>query len=273
MSLSRNFESGRGNYRNMYTPSFRVKKNGVPILSKDEIDCIGERYVQDFCPEVLSHPAPVDIESFIENYLGITPDYQYLSHNGVYLGMTVFNDTNKVPVYDPSTGNAEYISAKARTIIIDNRLLEENQQHRYRFTLGHEAGHDIFHSGFFGYNPDQLSLFDTANAPMVQCRVDSSSVEKRTPSCWDDRDWMEWHANRVSSAILMPKSSVQLLVREFLKEPHGIIRSAVMVSAVTDTFDVSCEAATYRLKDLGCIPKDDVTDYNLSTGFVDAISV
>ena len=128
MRLSRNLGSGRGNYRNMYTPSFRVKKNGVPILSKEEIDGIGERYVQDFCPEVLSHPAPVDIESFVENYLGITPDYQYLSHNGIYLGMTVFNDTNKVPVYDPRTGRAEYISAKARTIIIDNRLLEENHR-------------------------------------------------------------------------------------------------------------------------------------------------
>ena len=140
----------------MYTPSFKVKSNGVPILSKEEIDGIGEQYVKAFCPEVLSHPAPVDIESFVENYLGITPDYQYLSNNGIYLGMTVFNDTNMVPIFDPGTGRAEYISAKARTIIIDNRLLEESQQHRYRFTLGHEAGHDIFHSGFFGYNPDQL---------------------------------------------------------------------------------------------------------------------
>ena len=273
MNLSRNFESGRGNYRNMYTPSFRVKKNGVPILSRDEIDAIGERYVQDFCPEVLTHPAPVDIESFVENYLGITPDYQYLSHNGVYLGMTVFNDTNKVPVYDPGTGRAEYISAKARTIIIDNRLLEENQQHRYRFTLGHEAGHDIFHSGFFGYNPSQLSLFDMGNVPMVQCRMDGGSVERKKTNCWDDRDWMEWHANRISSAILMPKSSVQLLAREFQNERRDTIRHTAMVYALTDAFDVSSEAATIRLKDMGFIPKDDMTDYNLLVGFVDSMIV
>ena len=73
----------------MYTPSLRVKNNGVPILSKAEIDAIGERFVQDFQPEVLTNPSPVDIEGFIEFYLGMTPDYQYLSHNGVYLGMTV----------------------------------------------------------------------------------------------------------------------------------------------------------------------------------------
>lgn len=156
----------------MYTPSLRVKENGVPILSKAEIDVIGERFVWDFQPEVLAHPAPVDIEGFIEFYLGMTPDYQFLSHNGVYLGMTVFNDTNKVPIYDPVNHRADYISAKARTVIIDNRLLDESQKHRYRFTLGHEGGHDILHSGFFSYAPDQTSLFDSeVIAPMISSVV------------------------------------------------------------------------------------------------------
>ena len=257
----------------MYTPSFKVKSNGVPILSKEEIDGIGEQYVKAFCPEVLSHPAPVDIESFVENYLGITPDYQYLSNNGIYLGMTVFNDTNMVPIFDPGTGRAEYISAKARTIIIDNRLLEENQQHRYRFTLGHEAGHDIFHSGFFGYNPYQLPLFDMGAAPMIQCRTDCGNTSKKTPKFWDDHDWMEWHANRLSSAILMPRSAVERLVEGFRSEPRDPFRRAAMVCAVTETFDVSSEAATYRLKDMGFIPKDDMTDYITLAVFLDAVSV
>ena len=52
-----------------------MKNNGVPILSKAEIDAIGERFVQDFQPEVLTNPSPVDIEGFIEFYFGMTPDY------------------------------------------------------------------------------------------------------------------------------------------------------------------------------------------------------
>ena len=131
----------------MYTPSYRTQKNGVPVLKKEEIDTIGEAYVRDFQPEVLRNPAPVDIEGFIECYLGMTTDYQYLSHNGIYLGMTVFNDTDRVIVWSPETNRAEYISAKARTVIVDNSLLEESQKHRYRFTLGHEGGHDIFQIG------------------------------------------------------------------------------------------------------------------------------
>lgn len=110
----------------------------------------------------------------------------------MYLGMTVFNDTNKVPIYDPATNRAEYISAKARTVIIDNRLLDENQRHRFRFTLGHEGGHDIFHSGYFSYNPDQTSLFDEEFvAPMIQCRVDSGMTDSADTRKWDDHDWME----------------------------------------------------------------------------------
>lgn len=45
----------------------------------------------------------IDIDGFAQSYLGLTQDFQYLSHNGIYLGMMIFNDTNKVPVYDPAT--------------------------------------------------------------------------------------------------------------------------------------------------------------------------
>lgn len=132
----------------MYYPDVRRKRSGAPILSRKEIDDIAENLIADFCPEALRTPQQIDIDLFVQDYLKMDQDYQYLSHCGVYLGMTVFNDTDKIPVYDPVTDRAEYISAKARTVIIDNTLLEENQEHRYRFTMGHESGHGYFHSEF-----------------------------------------------------------------------------------------------------------------------------
>ena len=84
---------------------------------------------------------------------------------------------------------------------------------------------------------------------------------------------MEWHANRISSAILMPKSSVILLARQFEKEGRDMIRQAAMVYAVTDAFDVSSEAATYRLKDMGFIPRYDMTDYVALAGFMNSMVV
>jgi hypothetical protein len=75
----------------MYFPSYRTKKNGVPILKKAEIEIIAERFIADFSPEALETPMEIDVDSFVLNYLGMKQDFQYLSHNGVYLGMTVFN--------------------------------------------------------------------------------------------------------------------------------------------------------------------------------------
>jgi len=236
----------------MYTPAFRKKRTGVPVLSKNEIDLIGEQFVADFCPEALITPKEIDIDEFAQYYLGLNQDFQYLSHNGCYLGMMVFNDTNKIPVYDPTTKKAEYISAKARTIIIDNGLLDNSQERRYRFTVGHEASHHILHSEYYGYDPNQRSLFEITNVPMVQCRVDTSKLTDKRKTQWTDIDWMEWQANRLSSAILMPASMVRQLIATHPDEPSAF-RRACWVMDVVRTFHVSIQAAEIRLRELGIL--------------------
>jgi len=236
----------------MYFPNFRTKKNGIPILKKIEIDNIAERFIQEFNPKAMQTPMEIDIDSFVLNYLGLKQDFQYLSHCGVYLGMTVFNDTNKIPVYNPSLNTAEYISAKARTVIIDNTLLEDEQEHRYRYTMGHEGGHDIFHSGYFSYNPNQMSLFDNVSEPMIQCRAVSLNGKSKPVSQWNDNDSMEWQANYLSSALLMPKSMVYKLIKS-LPPQIDFFKNATYVHEVVKTFNVSYQAAEYRLKELGVI--------------------
>lgn len=234
------------------------KRSGVPVLSRKQIDDIGEILVQDFCPDAMIHPQSLDVDLFAQDYLGMEQDYQYLSHCGVYLGMTVFNDTNKVVVYNPEKQEAEYISARAKTIIIDNTLLEENQEHRYRFTMGHEAaGHGVLHEAYFGYDRNQLTLFDTTNkAAMIQCRTDSSKIATKDRRFWDDREWMEWQANAMSSAFLMPKKMVLLVANETKKKVQhnnpGMV-ACYMAVAVSEIFNVSNEAALYRLKSLGLV--------------------
>ena len=181
-------------------------------MSRKEIDLIGENLVGDFMPDALETPQEIDIDSFAQNYLGMDQDFQYLSHCGVYLGMTVFNYTDKVPVYDPQRECADYISAKAHTVIIDKTLLAENQEHRYRFTMGHEASHEFLHKEYFAYDPNQMTIFDyigEAPIPMVQCRIDTKKMDARNSEIWTDKDWMEWHANALYSAILMPVPMVR----------------------------------------------------------------
>ena len=76
----------------MYFPTFRKKKNGVPVLSKGDIEVIAHNFVRDFQPEALTVPQELKMEEFIECYLGMTPDYQYLSHkkNNTLWGVVFF---------------------------------------------------------------------------------------------------------------------------------------------------------------------------------------
>lgn len=240
----------------MLLAKYRRKKNGVPVLSKAEIDKIAEGLLLDFCPAAMQIPMEIDIDSFVLNCLGLKQDFQYLSHNGIYLGMTVFRDTNKVPVYNPESNRAEYISAKARTVIIDNSLLEEDKEHRYRYTMGHEGSHDILHRDYFSFNPDQLSLFDAVTGPIAQCRAVNATGGAKPVREWNDRATMEWQANYLSSALLMPRSMVRKLI-ESLEEEHWLFRDTTYIQSVVKVFNVSSQAAEYRLRELGFI-KDEI---------------
>lgn len=257
----------------MYVPSFRTKKNGVPVLSKNEIDVIASKYVREFQPKALTEPQETQMEEFIEYFLGMIPDYQYLSHNGIYLGMTVFNDTDKVVVYCPETNTAEYIHADAHTVIIDRRLIEdEKQEHRYRYTLGHEGGHEVFHSHIYTVNPDQIGLFEPDRSPVIQCRIDSSKCSRSSTSAWTDYDWMEWQANVFSSAVLMPSDSVRILYDD-VQMHTTTARNYMAIKRMVEVYNVSTEAAYYRLKDLGYILPQDRTDYLKSAPFLSNVDI
>lgn len=224
----------------MYKPNFNLTKSGVPVLSKKEIDVIGEKLVGEFYPQALVTPQEIDIDLFVQDYLGMDQDFQYLSHCGMYLGMTVFEDTDKIPVYDPIQERADYISAKAHTVIIDRTLVEKGQEQRYRFTMGHEAGHEILHQKFYSH------------VPMVRCRIDLGKADRKPSAPWTDHDWMEWQANELSAAVLMPMSMVHAVAKEVKEsgvEEHRLHYETV--GRIAEVFQVSLEAASYRLMHLG----------------------
>lgn len=238
----------------MIFESFRMKPNGVPILQKAEIEILAEKYILDFNPEAARTPMEIDIDSFIQNYLRLEQDFQYLSHNGLYLGMMVFNDTDRVPVYVPETKSAEYISARAGTVIIDNSLLEAGMEHRYRYTMGHEGGHAVLHKWYFSNTLEQLSTRDGLGT-IVQCRAVPSGGKAKPVPQWDDLDRMEWQANYFSAALLMPKAMVLKLIGS-IKNCGLKIRDVKYVQEVVNTFNVSWQAAANRLRCLGIIKEE-----------------
>lgn len=236
----------------MYTPQYKWNVKNVPILSREQIDTIAEGFLADFQPKALREPQAVDVDGFLEMYLGVTPDYQYLSHNMIYLGMSVFHDTDSIPIYDPVTDRAEYFSAKANTVIFDRRLVdEEKQEHRYRFTGGHEGGHFIFHPPYFERIRKIRKLLGMEDELFTQCHR-TDLVEKKKKQLTTDNDWIEWQANQFSSSLLMPKPAVLLLLDDFDLEGFGVLRA---VHEMVEQFNVSPQAARNRLSGLGVLEK------------------
>ena len=252
----------------MISFDFRSKANGVPILSKENIEYIAERIIRDYKPENLKTPTALDVELFSECYAGLDVDYKDLSHNRSILGMIVFND-GCVPVYNPIKNKAEKLPVDEGTILIDNSLLEEDQIRRGRFTHCHEISHWFLHRDIYAVDKNQMSLFDymgeEEKTTAIKCRTTDIESTGRKQLVTDD-DWMEWQADYLASALLMPADAFTQAVRRYVRllgveeffnrrgiDLYNDFWAEELSRGMARQFDVSLTAAKIRLKNLGFI--------------------
>lgn len=256
----------------MYKPNLKARKNGVPILNKNDIDSIAEKVLYDYDPIFSQEPQRLDVENLAECYLDLDMDYKDLSYDESILGMIVFNDCY-ITVYDIENNQEKNIQTNGGTIFIDNSLLQKGSRRRERFTIGHEIGHWLLHKSKYSFNPDQLSVFDEPNEqtnPIIKCRTDKiESDETFRRTLVSEEDWLEWQANYLASALLMPKCIFINYVKEEFSS-KGIMKGYyqygydknldlwinVLVCELADIFDVSLTAAKIRLKNLKFIRED-----------------
>jgi hypothetical protein len=243
--------------------------DGVPQLSKNDIEDIATDLLSRFNRDLICTPGPVDIDLFAEQFLGLQLDFVDLSHNGSILGLIAFKDCN-VDTYDSEANDIRSIPVKKGTALIDNALSREDQYGRGRFTIAHECGHWVIHrpEDHDTYQPSlfDLSLVETSNG-YIKCRKGDSSVAGKMPQTPDE--WREWQADNLASAILMPieavKNQVKKIlngttpVRQLLKRQDGScinISSGVLAFEIARTFEVSVQAASVRLRKLGYLSDD-----------------
>lgn len=224
----------------------------IPVLSRKQIGEIAEQHLYAFRPEYLQFPQPVDVDKFAVEYLHLRQDYQYLSSNGIYLGMYVFDDTDRLAVYDEKKNEARYISEKADTIIIDKSLLERGQEGRYRFTMGHEIGHGILHRMTDDPYDGYVRLYYEDDAPALRCNFSYREFEHKPEEKWTQLDWQEWQADAFSSALLMPRTAVMSVAAGYDRHGSQMSREE-LVYEVARTFDVTVTAARVRLECLKVI--------------------
>jgi hypothetical protein len=185
----------------MYLPALKLSDTGVPILAKAQLERIAERYHTEYAATLDPEDYRLDPHRFAEEYLGLTLEYQWLSNNGCYLGMAVFRDDTAIPVYVPEQNAARRISAGKDTILIDRSLQQEYMRNGETFTILHECSHQILHWAYY------------RRKESVPCRKESVQPAF-TPAQWTDEDRMEWQANYLASALLIPLSALHTMIEE-----------------------------------------------------------
>ncbi|MEA5032138.1 MAG: ImmA/IrrE family metallo-endopeptidase [Sphaerochaeta sp.] len=232
----------------------RLDTNGIPHLSKNQLESYGERVLRDFSPGVLLKAQPTDIDRLITEYMGFNFEYQYLSHNQVYLGITVFDDTDQLPIYNPELNRAEYLSVKKNTIIIEGTLADNpNLIHRERFTEGHEASHGLIHPEYYQLKAQIASLQDYSSCGYSKpCFPDLSGMDTNGKRLRGEA-WLEWQANYLASVLLMPRSAVRRL-RNLIEPKGSPFWHLDLIREMVEVFNVSEEAARVRLVSLNHLP-------------------
>lgn len=234
-----------------------LSKDMVPIISKRDIDKEAAKFLKKYCQEALDQPMPVPVEDIAELEMGLDIDYVHIDKNCETLGMMLFSD-GPVELYDMESD--QYIRRRYSkgTLLVARELAEVGNAGRERFTIAHEMVHWDKHQMRFL----MLSFKDKATAKAARCpRSKTYTHKKKTPD-----DWMEWQADNLAAAILMPASMFRKKAWESRsqykigKTDNGYIwRGGYPPSAVTEfvvddlanTFKVSKQAAEIRLNNLG----------------------
>lgn len=225
----------------------------VPYLSRERIgreaDLLLAEYSARFSP--ITRP-PVPVDEIIELHLRLRFDLRDLS---AFFG-------------HPDVLGALWIPE--RTVGIDISLdpvLFPSKLGRFRFTLGHEAGHWRLHRELFADDPHRLKLFETASGPTYICR--SSDAKKP----------VERQADYFAARLLMPGAMVKERWKNWrgssdpvtlgsLFDVYGDLGSAppqvdrrradnamleTFVRPFAAEFAVSAEAMRIRLEELGLL--------------------
>lgn len=168
-----------------------------------------------------------------------------MSKDRLTLGMTAFKEIG-VEVYD--SGQPYFYYLDGRTLLIEKDL-KDNPAFigRYHFTIAHETAHQIL-AGL--YPTDQV----------VQNRV--TCYRGRSPQ-YPVRDWSEWQADNLASALLLPIEIVYgALYRFNLGSGIDILNKVYrpkeykQFCEMAELLGVSKKAMAIRLKRLGLLKKD-----------------
>ena len=168
----------------------------MPCLSRDDIEKIAERIVQEYKKKYVPerHMCYMVDATELAEMLGFNIEYVYITRDGSILGQT---SSGRVwtTIYDDNM-NQLFFELDGTTILVDKRLLESPRiAGRKNFTIAHEVAHQII-------NREYPEMYGAQNR--IFCDYRRSVKPKRV-----EKDWHEWQADALAAAMLLPLDALQ----------------------------------------------------------------
>ena len=230
----------------------------APYYSKDQLEYLADQHTEAFSRYDGKEDPGFSAWKFAAHYMGKTVRFEWLSSNGFILGLSSFTAGTRVAIYLPEENNFEWQELGPDTILL-SKLLEDAflNPGRARFTLMHECAHHLLHTHYF--QKIEAARQKTAVAYSIQYDRDQAMLEGM--NAWTDIDRMEWQANYLASALLMPEKRVSLVLEKkgykdtyFEQVLAGYAESTAynqLINRLAGAFRVSTAVAKIRLEKRG----------------------
>lgn len=172
---------------------FRRDSNGLPILTRSEIEEYVEEFITIFDKDCLKEPQATPLPSICQ---------------------TLKEKLNVKFIFDIDLGaSPEGYKYRGRfhipssTIFIDKSLKWNDS--RFNFTLAHEIAHFVLHKKIKlnMLKGEKEEISDTNRHLILDHRQSDNP-----------RDWLEWQANKFASSLLLPRQTVPKAVIEKQQE-------------------------------------------------------
>lgn len=225
----------------------------MKCLSRKDIEDISIRVFSAYkqLPSVKERPLHrVEPELLVKDLLNLYIDYEHLSLDGMTLGLTAFEEVG-VEVYDVSDTPFMYI-LDGKTILIERDLKEcLSLKGRCNFSILHEGSHQILKMLF----PNDYGIPTKESPPVLKFYKPSTAYRIR--------DWEEWQANNLASAIMLPRELVEQAMYYFGFPEHIKIVNRIIYNeeyarfaSMAEFLGASKKALAIRMKKLGLLDKE-----------------
>lgn len=235
----------------------KQRPNGMYVLSREDLEKLANAVLREFDPQNLEIPRPLDTAGFLRDYLGLLVKEAYIGTlDRGCLGLMVMADYAEIPSLDLMY-RPVVLEETRGNVLISRSLLGRENAGRKHYTEVHEGCHWLLHRPYF----DRLEG-DGLNRCAVCRMVERYGVDKR-----DARAWMEWQADSLAAALLMPEAVFRDYVRTAIRQagvPRGYLNEDSpedrrtfyeIIKDISATFKVSSRAAQIRMIHLKLIHK------------------